>query len=162
MRLFRRLSPQEIPSIIRGVTFDVNATTLLATPNQAAEAAARAVAAGLFGKDPTVVSGDPQPSKPVLVVGTTPDVSALLQKLGVEGPPASLADKGTARAWAASRPDGAPLVVVAGNDAAALRAAAGPLPHYGRQSYVVLDGAKVIDRGLWEPAANPLRVELAQ
>jgi hypothetical protein len=71
--------------------------------------------------------------KRLSAVGTTAEVSALLAKLGVDGPPPSLPDKGTARAWATRRSDGAPLVVVAGNDAASLRAAAGPLPHYGRQ-----------------------------
>jgi len=163
MRLFRRLSPQEIPPIIRSVAFDADATTVVAAQDEAAEAAARAVAASLFGKEPAVLAAaESLPPKPVLVVGTTPEVAALLAKLGLDGPPAALDAKGTARAWAVRRATGAPLVVVAGNDVRALQAAAGPLPHYGRESFVVFDGARMIDRGLWEPAASPLRVQLAQ
>ena len=161
MRLFRRLAPAEIPPIIRSVAFDAGATTVVAAASEADQVAARAVATSLFGREAAVTpAAGTLPSRPVLIVGTTAEVAALLAKLGLDGPPVSLDTKGTARAWAARRPDGAPLVVVAGADAAALKAAAGPLPHYGRQSFVVLDGARAIDRGLWEPGANPLRVEL--
>jgi aminopeptidase N len=162
LRLFRRLAPAEIAPIISGVAFDPGATTVVAAGSDAARAAAREVAAGVFGRAPAIVpAGEPLPARPALVVGTTAEVAALLEKLGVEGPPASLAAKGTTRAWAARRTDGAALVVVAGNDAAALRAAAGPLSHYGRESFVVFDGPRMVERGVWQPAASPLRVELA-
>ncbi len=161
LRLFRRLAPAEIPPIIRGVAFDAGATTVIAARDDAARAAAREVAAALFGRPPAITeAGETLPSRPVLVVGTTTEVVAWLRQAGLDGPPASLDGKGTARAWAARRPDGAPLVVVAGNDAATLRAAARPLPHYGRQSWVAFDGARAIERGLWAPGASPLRVEL--
>jgi aminopeptidase N len=32
-----------------------------------------------------------------------------------------------------------------------------PLPHYGRQSYVIFDGAKAIHRGAW-----PTRVQVVK
>lgn len=160
-RLFRRLAPGEIPPLIRGVAFDAGASTLLAARDDAGRAAAREVATQLFGRAPTIVAaGAPAPPGPLLVVGTTAEVAALLATAGLDGTPAALEDKGTARVWAARRPDGAPLVVVAGTDATALRAAARPLPHYGRQSFVVFEGARAADRGLWPPAASPLRAEL--
>jgi aminopeptidase N len=161
LRVFRRLAPPEIPPIIRSVAFDPAATTVVAAADESGRAAAREVAARLFGRTPAIASPtDPLPSHPVLIVGTTAEVLALLATLGLPGPPASIAGEGSARAWASHRPDGTPLVVVAGADPAALRAAAGPLAHYGRQSFVVFDGARATDRGLWPPAATPLRVEL--
>jgi hypothetical protein len=51
--------------------------------------------------------------------------------------------------WTHARPGSGPVIVVAGGDAAALAALARPLPHYGRQSYVVFEGARALDRGVW-------------
>ncbi len=68
--------------------------------------------------------------------------------------------EGTARAWAARRPHGPALAVVAADGADALRAVVRPLPHYGSQSFVVFDGARAVDRGLWPPPASPLRIDL--
>jgi hypothetical protein len=162
LRLFRRLAHEEIPPIIRGVAFDAGAVTVIAAPDDAGRAAAREIAARLLEREPEpVAAGASLPPRPALVVGATTEVSALLAQTGEPAPPASLAGRGTARAWAAWRPGGIPLVVVAGDDAAALRAVAGPLPHYGGQSFVVFDGARAVDRGLWPPAASPLRVALA-
>ena len=63
--------------------------------------------------------------------------------------PESLDGKGTARAWAAKRAGGAPIAVVSGADANALRAVARPLPHYGSQSFLVFDGSRASERGVW-------------
>jgi aminopeptidase N len=162
LRVFRRLAQSEIPPIIRSVAFDPVATTFVAAADEAGRAAAHEVAAHLFGREPAIAApAEPLPSRPVLIVGTTAEVTALLAQLGIPGPPASITDKGSARAWAIHRPDGTPLVVVSGTDPAALRAAAGPLPHLGGQSFVVFDGARVTERGLWQPSATPLRVELS-
>ena len=41
------------------------------------------------------------------------------------------------------------LAMVSARDAASLHALIRPLPHYGRQSYVIFDGAKATRRGAW-------------
>ena len=134
---------------------------MIAVHDDAGRAAARDVAARLLEREPELAeSRAPLPPRPALVVGTTTEVAALLAQAGEPGPPASLAGRGTARIWAAWRAGGMALVVVAGDDAAALRAVAAPLPHYGSQSFVVFDAARAVDRGLWPPLASPLRVAL--
>jgi aminopeptidase N len=65
--------------------------------------------------------------------------------------------KGSAQAWTVRRADGAMLAVVSARDAASLHALIRPLPHYGRQSYVIFDGAKAIHRGAW-----PTRVQVVK
>ena len=100
------------------------------------------------------------PRVPALVVGTTKDVTALLARAQVETAPPDLAGKGTARAWAARRPDHVPLAIVAADDAGALRAIVRPLPHYGGQSFVVFRGSEAVEKGLWPPGPSPLRVTL--
>ena len=157
-RLFRRLAPAEVPPILRGVAFDAGAATVVAAGNVEARSAAREVAARLFEQEPRFVDAAvPLPAGPVLIVGTTVEAAKLLARLKQQ-PPAQMAGKGTARAWAARRPDGETLLVVEGRDAAALRAIAGPLPHYGSESFLVFDGRKAISKGVWSPEASPLRV----
>jgi aminopeptidase N len=160
-RVFRRLAPDEIPPIIRGVAFDPRATTVVAARDAGTRAAALAVAAALFEREPSVRDATGElPAQPTLLVGTTGEVTAALAAAGLDPMPARLAGTGTARAWAMHRPDRRPLVVLAGDDAAALSAVARPLRHYGRESFVVFDGSRAIDRGLWVPAASGLRVEI--
>ncbi|WP_169805983.1 hypothetical protein, partial [Azohydromonas lata] len=56
-------------------------------------------------------------------------------------------------AWAVAGA-AAPTLVVAGVDAAALQAAAPRLRHYGTQSWLRFDGARLRDQGRWLPAAD--------
>ena len=42
------------------------------------------------------------------------------------------------------------------DDEAALSALLRPLPHYGRQSFLVFDGRKVIEKGVWPTGDNAL------
>ena len=150
---------QDIPPIIRGVAFDPRAATVVVARDAGTRTAARAVAAALFEREPSV-RDTPLPDQPTFLVGTTGEVSAALGAAGLDPVPARLAGAGTARVWAMHRPGGQPLVVLAANDAAALAAVTRPLRHYGRESFVVFDGARVIDRGLWQPAASALRVDI--
>ena len=64
---------------------------------------------------------------------------------------------GTAHAWTIVRKDGVTLAIVSAQDTASLEALLRPLPHYGRQSYVVFDGARAIERGTW-----PARVQVVK
>jgi hypothetical protein len=50
--------------------------------------------------------------------------------------------------------------VVSARDVAALQALARPLPHYGRQSWLVFEGSKAVDRGIWPDAALSVPVTL--
>ncbi len=162
LRLFRRLAREDVPPVLREAAFDPSTGAVIAAVDPAARTAAREVAARLLEREPAVVAAaaGALPARPLVVAGTTPEVTALLAATGLDGVPPVLSGRGTARAWAARRPDGLPLVVVAADGAEALRAAARPLPHYGAQSFVVFDGARAIERGLWPPAASPLRVSL--
>ena len=46
------------------------------------------------------------------------------------------------------------MAVVSARDAESLSALVRPLPHYGRRSYVVFDGAKAIEMGVWPARAQ--------
>jgi hypothetical protein len=67
--------------------------------------------------------------------------------------------KGSAQAWTVRRPDGFTLAVVSAGDMAALSALIRPLPHYGRQSYVLFQGAKLIGRGAWPTRVQTIKLE---
>lgn len=155
--LFRRLAQGEAPPILRDTLLDP-ATRLVVAAEGEAAAAARALAARLLTGEVRPVPADrPDPAAPLLVIGTGAEVDAVARRLSLPPVPDTLAGRGTARVWAARTGAGRPVLTIAAADAAALGALLRPLPHYGRQSWLVFDGARAVDRGVWEPAATPLR-----
>lgn len=160
LRLFRRMSPDEAPPILRQVMVDQTAVTVLLADNPESKTVVAALANKLQGREPTVISeAEILPKAPVMVIGLQSQVDAWLVRHQLPAQPEILRDKGSAQAWTASRADGAMLAVVSARDTAALSALMRPLPHYGRQSYVVFDGVKVIDKGAWKVRVQSLSLE---
>jgi aminopeptidase N len=144
------------------VVFDSHAPAVIAAHDPQAQTAAQALARRLLERTPSY--GEAQralPQGPVLLVGTDADVEAVLMRQGLAGPPPSIAGHGTARAWAVNRPGKGTLVVVSGHDATALADMTAPLPHYGSDGFVVFDGRRTIDRGVWPSGPDPLCLNLA-
>jgi hypothetical protein len=96
---------------------------------------------------------------PLLLVGTTLRVAEVLNRAGLPSPPDQLAARGTARVWMAHYRGDIPLLVVEGNYINALRQTTAAIRHYGANSYLVFDGRKVIDRGVWLPTPRSLEVD---
>ena len=161
-RLFRRPLPGEVAPILRAVVFDTAVRVVIAAHDAQAAAAARALAARLLERAPPVTErAAGLPDGAVLLVGTDAAVDAVLKHQSGIAPPARIAGRGTARAWAARRPGKGVLVAVSGRDAAALEDVSGALPHYGSESFVVFDGRRAIDRGVWPVGQSPLCADLS-
>ncbi|MEO6562868.1 MAG: M1 family aminopeptidase [Nitrosospira sp.] len=158
LRLFRRLMPDEAPPILRQVMVDRTTTTVLLPEGGEARSAAETLAGKLQNRALKLVSvTDDLPPVPALVIGLQEQVDAWLARHQLPGRPDIMQGKGSAQAWTVRRADGAMLAVVSARDAASLHALIRPLPHYGRQSYVIFDGAKAIRRGAW-----PTRVQVVK
>jgi hypothetical protein len=154
--LFRHLLPGEAPPILRDVTLAGNAKTVIAAEGAAAETA-RALATRMLDTPPSFDTSETaawQPG-PRLLIGTTAEIDAIMREVALESPSA-LAGVGTARAWAA-RHNGHPLLVVAADTPDALEALMRPLPHYGRKSFIVFDGRRAVEKGIWTVTESPLR-----
>jgi hypothetical protein len=162
--LFRRLLPGEAPPILRDVTLAADTVTVIVADEAAAARSARQLAERLL--DTPVQLGSAEPSKleraPLLIVGTAPRVKTFLARAGLDGVPDILAGRGTSRVWAARRGDGYPLLVVAADDVQALEALLRPLPHYGGKSYLVFDGRRAVDIGIWPVTRSPLSRRLVR
>lgn len=155
LRLFRRLDPAELPPILRQVILDPRTRTLVPGADPGLREAAARLAARLLDHPAPIPRGDQAPEGlPLLVIGLSREVEGWLARRGLPGVPEELRGRGTARVWAASRPDGSAMVLVAARDREALLDLLRPLPHYGRQSYLVFEGATAVDRGIW-PSARP-------
>jgi hypothetical protein len=90
-----------------------------------------------------------------MLMGLHADVDTALAQAGLPPRPASLAGRGSAQVWTVARDAGPPVAVVSAKDADAVRALLAPLPHYGAQSWLVFDGRRALDRGVW-PAPGRL------
>jgi len=161
-RLLRRLAPGEAPPILRRVMLDPTTVTVLAGATGAGEALARRVVDHpLQLRSPEA----PPPSAPLLLVGLERDVNRYLARHGLPPRPAELAatpDRATAWVWTATRATGDPVTVVSARDATALAALGRPLPHYGRQSWLVFAGGTATARGIWPSRPQSIRLDAAR
>ncbi len=160
LRLFRRLMPDEAPPILRQIMVDRTATTILLPESGEVRSTAETLAGKLQNRALKLVPAtDSLPPAPALVIGLEEQVDAWLARHQLPGRPEIVRGKGSAQAWTVIRSDGATLAVVSARDAASLAALIRPLPHYGRQSYVIFDGAKAIGRGAWPTRVQAVKLD---
>ena len=149
-RVLRQLDPVEVPPILRHVILDPAAVTILATSDGAVHALAADLARRFL--DYGVKLGDPAAlprDTALLVIGLSADVNRFLERSKLPARPERVGTRGTAQVWTAYQPNGKALAVVSAENADALRPLLRSLPHYGRQSYLVFEGAKAVARGIW-------------
>jgi len=145
-RLLRRLAAAEAPPILRDAMLAEHPRLVTATANTAVEAAARELAASLLER----ASAERKSASTQLVVGLHADIDAWLARESMAARPARLsATRGSAQVWTARAGDGCIVVLVSVRDAQSLAALTAPLPHYGRESYLVFESARMIERGTW-------------
>ena len=159
LRLFRHLEQSELPPILRQVMLDPSVVTVVPELDAAVRSKAQALAAALLDHAPRLARSLPPHAAPVLLIGTHASVESFLADNDLPATPPQAAGKGSARSWTARQRNGAALAVVSAEDAAAIAALVGPLPHYGRQSWVVFHGAQAIDRGVWPARARGWQFE---
>ncbi|MBL8484415.1 MAG: M1 family peptidase [Rhodocyclaceae bacterium] len=152
-RLARELAPGEAPPILRQVLLDA-ATRVVTLGDAATRAAAERLARAMLDQPPGSVAA--AADGPRLVLGTTAEVEQWLAAHKLAPRPADLTG-GDVAAWAAQTSTGARYAVVAARDAAALDAALRALPHYGAQSWVLMENGKVTRRGSWEGRPQTLQ-----
>lgn len=156
MRLFRRLGRGEAPPILRQTMIDPAVQTVIV--GKGAAGVARDLAAKMQDEPPRFRAGqDDVGESPLLVIGLDAEVEGWLKSRALSSRPDALS-KGSAAAWTATLPSGQPMTVVSARDAESLSALARPLPHYGRRSYVVFDGAKAIEMGVWPGRPQTVKI----
>jgi hypothetical protein len=158
-RLLRRLAPGEAPPILRRAMLDPTTVTVLTGAEEAGAALARRVVEHpLQLRSPEA----PLPAAPLLLVGLERNVNRYLARHGLPSRPAELdatPDRATAWVWTATRTTGETVTIVSARDAAALAALGRPLPHYGRQSWLVFDGGTATARGTWPSRPQSVRLD---
>ncbi|MDP3671353.1 MAG: M1 family aminopeptidase [Telluria sp.] len=158
LRVWRLLERSQLPPILRQWIVAAAPRVMLASSSAEVREAASALARRLFEAAPqTVGPGElDREGGPLLLAGLHADVDAALAAAGLPPRPPSLAAfEGSAKVWTIARAGRAPLAVVSGADANALRALLRPLPHYGARSWLVFDGSRMLAGGVW-PASVPL------
>ena len=145
-RVFRRLAAAEAPPILREAMLTGSPMMFALSADPAVQIAARELAVRLFEG-----SGSGRAATPVtLVIGLHADIDEWLTGSGVAPrPPALGSGRGSAQVWTVRAGDGRTNVMVSVRDARSLSALSRPLPHYGRESWLVFEGARVLERGVW-------------
>ena len=157
--LFRRLLPGEAPPIFRDVLLDRGAETVVLYPEQESEELARALAGRLFQRTPLFVDEKKRKKntrQPLLVLGSASQIDDFIGLMGFPPRPELVGNRGTGRAWTARTPNGLSALFVEADDVDSIRALMRPLPHYRSKSYVVFNGRRAVDRGVWTLTQGPL------
>jgi len=148
--LFRHLAPGEAPPILREVMVNPAAATIVLPDDDATKQIAVTLAEKLQRRTPQMLAANQSvPAVPGLVIGLYHEVDAWLEAKGLPAKPNEVSGKGTAQAWTLNGPQGSALAIVSAQDTASLESLIRPLPHYGRQSYIVFDGRQAVERGVW-------------
>ena len=156
--VFRLLHADEAPPILRDVTLDPQAATVVESVDEAFVEAADQLSTRLFEDGPQILplSEARATARSLLIITESGGLPGLLKELGLENPPLPPGPVPTAAAWTARLTDGRAVIVVSADDAEQLRALLRPLPHYGSRSYVLFDSGKAIARGVWPVERGPL------
>lgn len=151
-RLFRQLASDEVPPILREVMVNSATQTVILPHQEEVRRVAEMLASKLQDRTPQIISPTQQISTtaPVLVIGLQPDVDTWLANQQLSARPDEVKGKGSAQAWTTSRPQGGSLAIVSTQDVAAMEDLLRPLPHYGKQSYIVFEGRQVVEKGIWQ------------
>jgi hypothetical protein len=160
--VFRRLQANETPPILRDITLDQKAVSVVGDDNEEFARAARELAARLTGASPRVLEAQAAvaANRPLLLISTSSGLSAMLKRLSLKEPTQLPRVEHTATAWTARLPNGRPVLVVSADDAAQLRALLRPLPHYGGQSYILFANGRALKRGIWPISRGTLYRDL--
>ena len=146
LRLWRRLAPAEAPPILRDAMLAEHPTLITPNADVAVQAAAHELAARLFERE----QADRASANVLLVAGLHADIDAWMARESMPARPTMLAaTRGSAQVWTTRAGDGRIVVLVSVRDAQSLTALSTPLPHYGQQSYLVFEGARMSERGTW-------------
>jgi aminopeptidase N len=146
LRLMRRLAAAEAPPILRDAMLAEHPRLITPTADAAVQAAARELAARLFDH----AQAERTRASALLVAGLHADIDAWLAREGMPFRPSTLAPgRGSAQVWTVRADDGRIVLLVSARDAQSLAALSAPLPHYGQQSYLVFEGARMLERGTW-------------
>jgi hypothetical protein len=158
-RIWRRVDPAVFPPILREVFVAPRAGVVAVGDDPELRAGALALAARLLDARPDAVGATLPTQEPVLIVGKAGELDPWLaaQKL----PLRPALQKGSAQVWAGRDRGGRPYAVISVTDVAALKALERPLPHYGKQSWLVFDGPRATGRGVWPPGAETVPVSAA-
>jgi hypothetical protein len=142
-RVWRRVDPAVFPPILREVFVAPQASVVVT--DEELKPAAQALAQRLLDtrRISTTANG------PLLIFSLESSIERWLAAQGLPARP--IPSRGSAQVWAGRDKGGRPYVVIAARDATALAALQRGLPHYGKQSWLVFEGARVVEKGVWPP-----------
>lgn len=164
--IFRKLDSTETSPILRDITLSARTSVILVSLDKTTQKIAKQLVTRIMDVPPHFVktSQRSEQNGPILVIGTTLEVTKFLNQNDFPAAPKTLQGRGSARVWAARSPSNNgkffSLMVIEADDHRALQSLLRPLPHYGRRGYLVFDGAKVVDSGILQPKRSPLSVKL--
>ena len=159
--LFRHLLPGESPPILRDILLSGSVNVLILNdilpPDAVRQALPRIVDRGT---KVSLVEETRPGDGPKIVFGSWQALERYSQTRGLERAPSPVPNSGAA-AWADRTGQGDAVLLISLDGPQGLQTIARALRHYGRQSYVMFEAGRAVDRGLWPSEDSPLSVLLS-
>lgn len=146
-RVWRRVDPAVFPPILREVFVAPKANVVVTDADL--QPTALALAARVLDAQPGSATGTLPSRGPVLIIGLEATLDAWLARHALPARPFQM--RGSAQVWAERDAAGRAYAVIAARDAMSLKALERGLPHYGKQSWLVFEGARATEKGIWPP-----------
>jgi aminopeptidase N len=146
-RVWRRVDPKVFPPILREVFVAPRASVVVTAAEL--QSAAQALAQRVLDAESAPIGATLPATGPALIFGLAAGIDAWLARHDLPARPFS--PRGSAQVWAGRDAMNRPYVVVAARDAASLKALERGLPHYGKQSWLIFEGARAAEKGVWPP-----------
>ncbi|MCW5620720.1 MAG: hypothetical protein KIS79_06410, partial [Burkholderiales bacterium] len=156
-RVFRLLPASELPPILRNIMLDPSTRLHVASEDPAFREAAQELAQAFLDHLPAGTDA-PDGAGPLLIIAPNAVADTVLARLHLPPRPTGMPASGTAQVWATRATNGTTAVVITAHDDQAVSALQRGLPHYGGQSWLVFDGARVSARGIWPVQAQRVKV----
>lgn len=151
VRLFRHLAADEAPPILREVMVHPATQTVLLSADKTVRQTATTLAEKMQRRNPKIIAPTQSTNTaPQLVIGLQNKIAAWLEANNLPSQPNAVSKKdSSAQVWTLRGHDGHTIALISAKNASSLKALIRPLPHYGRQSYIVFNGRNAIDKDVW-------------
>jgi aminopeptidase N len=158
LNLFRRLSANEAPPILRDVMLSKNVELILTHTDQTFRLQAEELANSMLDTPVKQASSKEMPAHAFIIMGSEEDILQRLKEWHLPDMPFAKNPEGSAHIWAGRLRQGIPYVVVSLSKISDITDIKRALPHYGQRSGLIFKGPTAIYKTNPEP--RPMSVPI--
>ena len=156
--LFRKLSPNEAPPILRDVMLSSNVQLFLTNTDKTFKAEAKKLASRMVEGSVKLSSQKQTPHQAFILIGEQDDIAKRMKEWRLSDAPFNKRTEGSAHIWAGKLGQSIPYIIISLSEISNLGEIKRALPHYGKRSGLIFQGSKAVYKssGQARPMSAPV------